>query len=618
VAHALRALLRVDGSYTGFPDLEYTTRLSFYAGRSDVRVEHVLRNSVPDNETHVKLETATLRVGSGDGTTVTATRSGSVEWSQVTGQSGLTFELIPQTIYGSISRDANGGMLLPDMSYHGATIVLEFGDDGGDSSPAAARSPLFARADGTWYAAHGAMSVQDFGTVAEERAMYNAWGWVGGSEPSDDPRPDYAVSWQNVAVHDDLESDDVWQNALMYLRTGDRGYWDRARAWTRYYEWEYTHRSDGFAYAWDGGFEGPQPVERPLVQPTLTAADADYLAADVEPGKICVRYRNNGADHMFGWGLADYYHLTGDRDAIAALRDLREIAERVHGWRSTNGSFAVATYGPRKGARHFLVATRLYELTGSTEDRSFADHMWTLWSVSPDWWEDGAGAGFHHHGGFSTDDEFGSGSYDSGVRLISTFQHGLLSHAYQRYADARGSSAALDRVRKMARWALTYGLHETEQYSGKRIAICTDLDGVPGCVTPDHPGLLASDGDVGHEMFDGWDEGQCDPFYTVSLIDVLVRGWRATGDQALLDRARTHWTRGSRHDFGCPWSAQAGPEGQVCHFVNDGFVGNHLYRQNGQLPYAALLLADGILAGDGTDPPDPTEPPDPPQNLQAE
>jgi hypothetical protein len=51
--------------------------------------------------------------------------------------------------------------------------------------------------------------------------------------------------------------------------------------------------------------------------------------------------------------------------------------------------------------------------------------------------------------------------------------------------------------------------------------------------------------------------------------------------------------------------------------VNDGFVGNHLYRQNGQLPYAALLLADGIQAGDGTDPPDPTEPPDPPESVQV-
>src|SRR5690606_37325417 len=43
-------------------------------------------------------------------------------------------------------------------------------------------------------------------------------------------------------IHDTLEGDDLWEYILMYVRTGEQGYLDRANAWaaymlsTRYFE----------------------------------------------------------------------------------------------------------------------------------------------------------------------------------------------------------------------------------------------------------------------------------------------------------------------------------------------------------------------------------------------
>jgi hypothetical protein len=128
----MRATLRVDGAYTtgATTVLDYTTRLTWYAGQSWVKIEHLIRNSSPTQERYVKLSSARLAVGPAAAPARIA-RSGAFVWSNVT-TGGASVELIPPTLVVStvydpdakppINRqnvtmdvDANGGMIIGDL-----------------------------------------------------------------------------------------------------------------------------------------------------------------------------------------------------------------------------------------------------------------------------------------------------------------------------------------------------------------------------------------------------------------------------------------------------------------------------------------------------------------------
>ncbi len=240
----------------------------------------------------------------------------------------------------------------------------------------------------TWYSNYGELSTTKFNTLEDEKRTYQQWGWTWAvsQEPVDAHKPDYAVSWRNVDVHNDSEADDLWQNIIMAVRTGRRGYLDRAVAWARYFKWEYPFRTDGFMFS----------GSREEITIPLTSADSTYLQQSVSIGKIDTLTFN--ADHLYGWGLIDYYYLTGDRDALEAATDIAENSEFVYSSKKP-GTYPMGFYGFRQGARHLLFITRLYESTLSARWQAQMNHLAQLWLQSPDW-DESLGTYYFSSGGF--------------------------------------------------------------------------------------------------------------------------------------------------------------------------------------------------------------------------
>jgi hypothetical protein len=564
----VRSTLRVDGRYrnsSGQEFIAYTTRLTFYAGRSDVTVEHVLRNSYRPNERNVKVKSASLKLGTG-GTIISnvcsgmenrATCSGPLtQWAKFSA-SGISFELIPTQWAG------NGGIVIPDLSHAGASIVVNFAQNLSTADEAnyraAAQSKLFFLAPASWYSQYGNLTTSKFGTLEDEKQSYQKWGWTwsASQEPVDSPKPNYWVSWKDVAVHDDSESDDLWQHILMYIRTGQRGYLDRATAWARYYKWEYAYRSDGFDY-FSGATTG---WERPILSRTkisisLTSADQSYLDADVGLGRV--DSQDWGGDHFFGWGLIDYYYLTGDVDALEAAVDLGEVSERLFLWRGAGTEMGF--YGERQGARNLLLATRLYEATQSTRWKNLMDHIASLWLTSPDW----DPRGFYAYGQPDTDNAIQSGAYNAGARAFSTFQQGILSHAFDRYYALTGNAQIKSKLIAMAEWTKNYAFQGTPDQTRAKVAMDWPA-----------PGSVWQNSTTGGGA------------YTISLIDVLVRAYRLTKDVSYLNQAKLHWERGTGGSIGGM---------QVTRFENSQFLTDNLYfnSNRGDLPYNNLLFYDAV------------------------
>src|SRR5262249_54743368 len=72
------------------------------------------------------------------------------------------------------------------------------------------------------------------------------------------------------------------------------------------------------------------------------------------------------------------------------------------------------------------------------------------------------------------------------------------------------------------------------------------------------------------------------PIYTAYWCDTLVRGYRLTGDQALLERAKLHWHNGTE-----------AKDRSVGRFVNRYWLSDTpFYLGNGELTYASLMFYD--------------------------
>lgn len=564
----LRATLRVDGKYKNASGefIAYTTRLTFHAGQRAVKIEHILRNSYRSNERHVKIKSATLKLGSG------AVRQRAVthrlfNWTNVR-PTGVLFEISPPTmsisyVGDNVDVDQNGGWLLPDLTHYGLTLFVDFSQGLSAAEQTrrmnAARSPLFALAPSSWYSDYGELTTSKFGTIEDEKQAYKSWGWAwqANQETRLDHKPDYWLAWKDI--HSDSESDDLWQHLIMYLRTRSRGYWDRAMAWARYDKWEYAYRTDGFEFAWNTAYEHPK-VDRPKISIPLTADDDAYLKNDYNVGKVDVWW---SACHLWGWGLVDYYYLTGDYEALAAAIDIAEVSKRILGYwqpgpyQSFGHGYNVFDLGVRQESRHLLTITRLYEATQDPQWRDYMDHIAQLFLKSNGW-----------------DDR---GMYvwqiEDYPKAFSGYHFGMLNHAFYRYYQVTANAEVRKRLLQMASFAKNSSMHPTWKYSGYRIAL-------------DYP----KTGDLWHVTLDDGGYSGFTPLSSIVFIDALTRGYWLTGDITYLDRAKFHWDRGSKTVYGNPQARTAGDK-QVGHFMNGQFNDSY-FANNGELPYAHLLFYD--------------------------
>jgi len=374
-------------------------------------------------------------------------------------------------------------------------------------------------------------------SLDDERETYRRWGWrwEAGAEPHLPSDARYHVS--DPDIHGDTEGDDLWSYLMMYLRTGQRGYRDRAQAWARYFK-------------------------------------EDYLACVGSPAKtFCYDREAFGGDHLYGWGLVAWYEYTGDRAALDVAERLAAEVERYwekrqHGRYPVPGGFAMSYYGLRLAARHLLLVTRVAEATGAPRWAALRDRLIDLWLASPDW----DARGMYLVGEWAARQGLRE-LYVPGLQVQSAFQIGILTEAFAHAYRATGRPALRERLVAMGRFVDAYGLDPTYQYAGSVFGV---LDGRPW------------HNYAAHRPVRHWD-----PVYTTSLVNTLAYAARYSGDPALRERARWFLHRGTKGVYGSPTGRAAG-DAEVHHFVDARLAssgGNfYLAYNKGELQYTYLLF----------------------------
>ncbi len=385
-------------------------------------------------------------------------------------------------------------------------------------------------------------------TVEDEKNTYRKWGWTWASsvEPAavTEPIPGYSV--YDVDVHYDTEGDDLWSYIMMYQRSGNPVYLNRAKAWARYFREDYRS--------------------------CVGASEENF----------CFDRDAFGADHLYGWGLVAWYKYTcGTPEGCdtTALEEAKRLAEVAEGLYSPTADIACYLrngcihYGLRAAARHLILASYVSEVTGEARYIALRDKITNILMNAPEW---DAARGTYFVGaeetGYVIKDD--PNAYTSGARVESAFQLALLSEAFYRVYRATDRADVRDRLIAIARYVDAYGLD-------------------PGCqLTAGYFGIR--NGKIWHKYSDGNASGCTATFwdssYTTSLVNTLVMGYKLSGDQHLYDRAKYFFNRGTKGTYGDPNKRTAG-DTEVHHFVDTLFAHDYWLAFNkGELQYTYLLF----------------------------
>lgn len=409
-------------------------------------------------------------------------------------------------------------------------------------------------------------------TVQNERDTYTRWGWAwveATANPAYNSAGTYAIS--NPDIHGDTEGDDVWSYLQAYNRrtAGRNGYLQRAMAWRDYY------------VRTPAGFEG-SPEQ---------ANDESFLF-----------------DHFYGWGLQQLATQLSDAGAAA---EALNICTTLHDWWAAGGrsgpggtwpvagSFDMAHFGHRGPARNLHMAAAMADATGDAKAIELRDRLIDLWIQSPDWQDLPGGAGMY----WVSAEQMGFYnlvpplSFAAGDRAVSSFHIGQLAEAFfaawlSPSVTAARKTALRSKIVAMATWMRANGLDPTARY-------CSNELGIRGPGTGGAWWNYSLGGPVTGATF--WDG-----VYTISIVNLLVMGYKFTGDRNFLDAtpannlypAKYCFERGTKNVYGSTTAREAA-DGVVAHFVDTRFdtsTGSvYLYNNKGELQYTYLIFENGGL-----------------------
>jgi hypothetical protein len=227
--------------------------------------------------------------------------------------------------------------VLFDCSHHTSEYLIDLAApaDGAELGRMAnaARRFCHAMAPPAWYFETESLAVGKFGTQKDEIKANDTWGWTykPGSAPTS---PGYKIRVPRyvlgVDVHFDTEEDVAESLVLMYLRTGARNFFEAGHAWTNYYCDRGMWRTNGWRWKDGGVWKRSGPLgNRPQRGKDPVTGSRNYCPGGktkvLEPGAANDMYYMSISSqckcHNYGSGLAAWYCITGDRDALEAAVD---------------------------------------------------------------------------------------------------------------------------------------------------------------------------------------------------------------------------------------------------------------------------------------------------------
>ena len=277
-------------------------------------------------------------------------------------------------------------------------------------------------------------------------------------------------------------------------------------------------------------------------------------------------------DHLYGWGLADYFADSGDAAAATVLNDIvADVSSFFAG--TTPGQIAVGSSdgsSGRRWARQLRFAARVAEVLPTAANRTWRDKVVDIVLQDPQW-DSTYNAYWRRNVVDSPLD------YAAGDRQQNTFHMGVMMDALfvaWRSLDAEGDSTRADMCRQ------------------RLVDLATFYRDVP----LDGNGFLKLA--MGYNINSGSfvsaaGTGSPNGVYTIPPINGLVMAYKFTGDQTYLDRA---WTL-FRNWQASPGLSPSVPANNVQHFVDskaDSSTGFRFTENNkGELQYVYALFENG-------------------------
>jgi len=468
------------------------------------------------------------------------------------------------------------GFWLYDCSHHSSEYLFDFATsaEAEELSDLAqvADSRLWVLAPGEYYSQCDVLGSGQFGTLEDEQIVYRKWGWTySDNRLPRAPQPGPGAFVAGEDNHYESEADSVQGLLLMYLRTGQQGWFDLAEAWARYHMDLQTWRTDGWAWKdggiWfpTGGPQGNRPVREPWRfqwGPPWGNRKGNADCTDLQRQSLS----KSCYCHFYGSGLADYYCLTGDPDAlVAAVDNVEQKDDEYRHFKDFKpGESAVGSI--RGFGRGFEVIMRVLEANPQNEYIRDLCHLCarTLWGsplldergfhcsrigggysgmnaklLSPPIkkWMDQQGVTFTVEG--DTVDRLSKGGKSWPVRSMGgTWQHIYIQNGADLYARYFDDEDMRDFVIAFAKFTQKYMLspkcHQTWYYTYFDVP---DLGMVFDPWAFEHTDTKDGEGCV----HSGW--------YTRFYPDACAKGYTLTGETSLLERAREFWYYGSKREY---------------------------------------------------------------------
>jgi len=227
--------------------------------------------------------------------------------------------------------------VLFDCSHISSQYLIDFAAPGGgkqmEDFARGARGWLHLMAEPSWYFQTESLAVGRFGTQADELKAYDTWKWsyAKSQVPKVAGRRVFHsryVWWEDN--HFETEQDCVEALLLMYLRTGYRSFFESTQAWANYNMDRQLWRTDGWKWKDGGVWKRSGPLgNRPQRGKDPVTGQRNYCPGKknsmLEPGAAGDFYKMSiGSQckcHNYASGMAAWYCLTGDRDALDAAVD---------------------------------------------------------------------------------------------------------------------------------------------------------------------------------------------------------------------------------------------------------------------------------------------------------